>query len=112
MTHAEAARTFRVGSASVGRYLRRWREGQLAATEQRRGRLPLISEEGLEEVRSLLLEHPDDTTSEVADAFAERTGIRVSRPTMDRAFGRLRYSRKKSSSVRKSGTQSGLPRSE
>jgi transposase len=82
LTHAEVARTFRVGPATVARYLRRWREGHLEPTEQRRGRLPLISAEGLEEVRALLEERPDDTTQEVAPS--EHRSQTSSRPALRR----------------------------
>ncbi|NVJ06385.1 winged helix-turn-helix domain-containing protein [Myxococcus sp. AM001] len=46
-------------------------------------------------MKRLLDARPDSTTQEIADAYAEATGVRVSRPTMGRAFRRLGYTRKK-----------------
>ncbi len=63
--------------------------GQIKA-KRRGGYLkPIIQNEHLTIVKSLVKEKNDLLLSELCDRFAERTGIRVSVPTMHRAVEKL-----------------------
>ncbi|NTX05826.1 helix-turn-helix domain-containing protein [Myxococcus sp. CA040A] len=89
----DIAKLFRVGVATVDRLVGRWkRTGTI--TPMRPGPRPhyRIPDSQLAKVKRLLDSKPDGTTQEIADAYAKQTGVRVSRPTMGRAFMRLGYS--------------------
>ena len=103
-TWGEIARRFRVGVATVDRLVGRWKRTHSIAP-LRTGPRPHYRIPGaqLTKVKRLLDARPDSTTQEIADAYAEATGVRVSRPTMGRAFRRLGYTRKKSRSSPPSG---------
>nr|WP_233602309.1 IS630 family transposase [Corallococcus sp. CA047B] len=96
-TWAEIARRFPVGVATVDRLVGRWKRTHSLAP-LRPGPRPhyRILDAQLAKVKRLLDAKPDSTTQEIADACAAATGVRVSRPTMGRAFRRLGYTRKKS----------------
>ncbi|MBU8900906.1 helix-turn-helix domain-containing protein [Corallococcus sp. M34] len=92
----EIAKRFQVGVATVDRLIGRWkRTGTIAP--RRPGPRPhyRVPDSQLSKVKRLLDAAPDSTTQEIADAYAKATGVRVSRPTMGRAFRRLGYTRKK-----------------
>jgi transposase len=95
LSYASAADTFRVGEASVSRYLRRAREGQLEPTKAVRTSPVLIDAQRLEVLRALVLERQDATVAELVVLFEERTGISVSRSTLGRAIREAGFSRKK-----------------
>lgn len=76
--------------------LRHYRTTGQVESKRRGGYLrPLIDEQHLELVKSLLEEQNDALLSQLCSRFGQRTGIVVSVPTMHRAVQRLRMTHKK-----------------
>jgi transposase len=93
----EVVETFGVSVATIGRYLRRRREGLDLAPRPSPGRTPTIGATA-EHKRALWkqLEANDTATLEHHCELWERTqGVRVSISTMSRAIRKLGWSRKK-----------------
>ncbi len=88
------AELFKVGHATVERYVKQYREkGDLTPGTSRRPRL--LSFEQEEALRQQLQEHDDLTLQQHCDLFEEATGVQMSYVTMHRAIKRLGASRKK-----------------
>ena len=97
------ARRFRIGLSTLYRWLGDFRdEGRRAARPMGHGRAPLGGAEDV--LRALVAEQNDATLAEYAERFAARTGRRRSPSAICRALRRLDLPRKKSRSVRRSGT--------
>jgi transposase len=97
MPRKEVVRTYGVSIATIGRYLRRRREGMDLAPRPSTGRTPTILA-NLRQKRALWnqLEENDTATLERhCELWEERQGVRVSLSTMSRAIGKLGWSRKK-----------------
>jgi len=91
----EAAETFRVGHATVERYLRRFRErGELTPCRPP-GRPNRVNGEQLEALRKQLEAHNELTLLEHCELWEKDTGMRLSYVTMHRLSKRLGISRKK-----------------
>lgn len=94
MTIAEAAKTFQTGTATVERYLRRYRETQDLTPRTSPGR-----PSGLAERKALLQQHlvqrNDLRLEDRCRAWEEATGMRVSTATMSRWLRKLDVTRKK-----------------
>ena len=91
----EAANTFRVGHATVERYLRRYRErGELAACKPP-GRPSRVNGEQLSALRKQLEAHNELTLLEHCELWEKDTGMKLSYVTMHRLSNRLGVSRKK-----------------
>jgi len=92
----EVAVTFGVGVASLNRWLRRRREtGSAAALPHAGGPKAWVRGERLEVLRAVVESGPDATLPELAELFASRSGLRVSKATIVRALRALGYTRKK-----------------
>jgi transposase len=100
---AVVARTFGVGTATVGRYLRRARAGALAPRSSP-GRPARIGPAAWPALRAQLAAAPDATLAEHAERWAREQGAPVSAATMHRAIARLGWTRKKSRSAPASRT--------
>ena len=97
MPRMEVGRTFGVSVATIGRYLRRRREGTDLAPRPSTGRTPTILA-NLQHKRALWkqLEQNDTATLERhCEIWEERWGVKVSISTMSRAIRKLGWSRKK-----------------
>ncbi len=97
MPRKEVVRTFGISIATIGRYLRRRREGMDLAPRPSTGRTPTILA-NLQQKRALWkqLEENDTATLERhCEIWEERQGARVSIATMSRAIRKLGWSRKK-----------------
>jgi transposase len=97
MPRKEVVRTFGVSIATIGRYIRRRREGMDLAPRPSTGRMPTILA-NLQQKRALWkqLEENDTATLERhCEIWQERQGARVSISTMSRAIRKLGWSRKK-----------------
>lgn len=97
MSRKEVVRTFGISIATIGRYLRRRREGAELAPRPSTGRTPTILA-NLQYKRALWkqLEDNDSATLEGhCELWEERQGAKVSISTMSRAIRRLGWSRKK-----------------
>jgi transposase len=104
MPQAMAARVFGVGQATVERYLRRHRQGDLAP-RQSPGRPAEIGVEQTPELVAQLEAAPDATLAEHVATWAEATGVRVSVTTMHRTIRRVGWTRKKRVSTPASKTR-------
>ena len=101
---AVAARAFGVGLATVERYVRRHRAGELAPRSSP-GRPARIGPDAEPALRAQLAAAPDASLAEHVERFAAERGVRVSVATMHRAIARLGWTRKKSRSGRASRTR-------
>lgn len=96
-SYTELAARFKIGRASVSRWLRRSREGHLEATSRRRP-LPqrrVLTEEHLEFIRATLEAVPDSTAPELVAALKEEFDHQVSEATVKRWRRRLGFTRKR-----------------
>ena len=91
----EAAQTFRVGRATVERYLRRFRErGELTPCKPP-GRPSRVDGEQLAALKKQLEAHDELTLMEHCELWEHDTGMKLSYVTMHRLSKRLGISRKK-----------------
>ncbi len=105
----ELARRFTVGTATVKRLIRRFREtGSVEPLPHGGGQRPKIPAERLPRVQRLLEANPDWSVEELAEAYNRDEGANVSRSTMVRAIARLGFTRKKSPSSPRNATPSAL----
>ena len=97
------ARRFRIGLSTLYRWLEEARdEGRRAPRPMGSGPAPLGGAEDV--LRALVAAQNDATLAEYAERFAARTGQRRRPAAICRALRRLNLPRKKSRSVRRSGT--------
>jgi transposase len=92
MPRKEVVRTFGVSIATIGRYIRRRREGMDLAPRPSTGRTPTILLANLQQKRALWkqLEENDTATLERhCEIWQERQGARVSISTMSGAIRKL-----------------------
>jgi transposase len=87
MSWAEAASVFRVGRATVNRYVRLMRQcGSVAPRPHAGGHAFVISEQDLATLRAVVATRPDATIAQIRDRYCEQTGTRVSVSTVGRAL--------------------------
>ena len=104
-SYKETAELLGIGYATVNRILRLYRETKSVEPRPRGGgNVSPIHGETATQLVKLVKEMPDATVAELAAALAERSEIATSRSGVQRALGRLGFSRKKSPSSRSSGT--------
>ena len=97
MPRKEVVRTFGVSIATIGRYLRRRREGADLAPKPSTGRTPSILA-NLQQRRALwkqMEENDTATLQQHCEIWKEWWGVKVSISTMSRAIRKLGWSRKK-----------------
>ncbi len=95
-TQSDVAKSFGVSLSFVEKLLRRRRiSGDIAPLPHGGGIKPLLDEDALELLKTLVNGHPDATLAEVCDEVWEHRGIRVSTPTMCTALKKLDLRRKK-----------------
>lgn len=99
-TQRQIAERFRVGEASVRRWVaRKRRTGSLEPSEpDRSGIFRWVDTEGEQLLTELVAKYPDATEEELTTHFRTATGLRPSRSTVHRGLKRLGYTRKKSRS--------------
>jgi transposase len=106
----QIADRFGVGVATVGRWLKRFREeGELSPRPHGGGHEHKLDEVALHKLLGIVFENNDLTNEEYAAELVDRTGIAVSASTIVRAFKRLGLTRKKRRWSPKSVDVSGLP---
>jgi transposase len=91
----EAADTFRVGHATVERYLRRFRERGELTPRKPPGRPSRVDGEQLGVLKKQLEAHNELTLMEHCELWEKDTGMKLSFVTMHRLSKRLGISRKK-----------------
>ena len=84
------AEMFQVGVASVYKFVKLYREGNLAPKSTNPNRLPLILDEQLNNLRDLVEEMSNRTLAQYCKLWEERKGIKVSVPVMHRAMVRAK----------------------
>ncbi len=105
----DLAERFSVGTATVKRLIRRFREtGSVEPLGHGGGRRPKIPARKLERVRKLVEANPDWSVAELAEAYNRNEGASVSRSTMSRALQRLGFTRKKSPWLPRNATPNAL----
>jgi transposase len=95
MTKSEAARTFRVGLATIKRYAALRREQGTLEPRPHPGRPPTIRPEQQEVLRTQVSDHPAAYLDEHCALFAATTGVQVSTSTMSRWIRKAGFTRKK-----------------
>ena len=92
----QIAQRFKVSLSFVRNLLRHYRTNGQIEAKRRGGNLkPIIQDEQLALVKSLVEEKNDLLLSELCDRLMEKTGVKVSVPTMYRAVEKLNLRRKK-----------------
>jgi transposase len=105
----ELAERFTVGTATVKRLLRRFREtGSVEPLPHGGGQRPKIPAKHLPRVQRLVEANPDWSIEELAEAYNRQQGTDVSRSTMVRAVARLGFTRKKSPWLPRNATPHAL----
>ena len=111
-SYAEIGARFCVGEATVNRWVHQHRRtGSVEPKVARGGKAPQLEGEKLDAVHILVLEKPDRTEHEIAQALATIHSLYVSRSTVSRALARLGLTRKKSHSQPRSETANASPSS-
>jgi len=106
LTYEETATLLGIGRATVNRVLRLHRETQSLEPRPRGGgNFSPIHGALAELLVAMVNQMPDATVAELAAAFEERSGSATSRSGVQRALGRLGFSRKKSASSPSSATR-------
>jgi transposase len=99
----QAAATFDVGTASVKRWVKRYKEtGSLEPLPRGGNRPRVLSDDQVQIVDELVQAHPDWTEEEYTKFLVENHGFKLSRSTAGRVIRRLGYSVKKRPSLRRS----------
>ncbi len=99
---AELAERFKVGEASVNRWVSlKRRTGSLAPLPRPgRVRARLVTPAGEQFIEGVLEDLPDSSVPELVAAYEEELGVKVSVTTMKRTLKQLGFTRKRGSSVR------------
>jgi Transposase and inactivated derivatives len=105
LSQGQVAAFFRIGEATLQRWLREYREtGDLAPKPHTGGHDPLLSAEGEELLRSIVRRENDRTLEEYCRLLREAGGPRLARSTMHDVLRRLAITRKKKRSTQPKGT--------
>lgn len=102
MERGDAAAQFRIGVATVYRWMRRAAAGESLEPKPRGHRLKSIPDENLSAVRELVAQKPDRTVAELTAAYVARTKRVVSASAITRALARAKLTLKKKSCRRSS----------
>jgi len=89
LPRAEVARPYGVHLRTIDTWLARDRRGEPLADRPRSGRPPKLAAEQHAAVRAEVVERPDATLAQYADALADRTGVRLSRSRVGRLVTHL-----------------------
>jgi transposase len=89
LSPGEAARLFGVHRRTVHRWLARHRRGESLAEKPRSGRPPKLDPACYEQVRVLVLAHPDATLPEHAARLHTAIGVRLSPSHLSRLLAKL-----------------------
>ena len=105
----ELAARFSVGTATVKRLIRRFREtDSVEPAPHGGGQSPKIPARLLPNVRRLVEANPDWSIAELAEAYNRQQGADISRSTMVRAVARLGFTRRISPSSPRNATPRAL----
>lgn len=103
---AEVAAQFRVGEASLKRWLWRLRDKGTLAPAAKKGHNPAkVDDDQREWIRLLVALQPDQTIAELTEAYNAIAAVRVSESTFGREVREMKLTRKKRPSRRQSATR-------
>jgi transposase len=106
-TFREIAERFSVGEATVNRLVNRFRKsGSIAPKPHAGGPAPMLGEVDLARIAALVSEKPDRTIAELVSEMKRRHSRAMGTATMSRALARMKLTRKKRVSQRRSATAS------
>lgn len=106
LEYAEIAELLGIGEATVNRILRRYREqGSVDVLPRGGGRRSLIHGRIAKLLVAIVTKMPDATVAELTEALEERASIEISRSAVQRALGRLGYTKKRPRSAPRSKTR-------
>ena len=100
-TIEEVAIIFDLSSRTVAKFLQLHRNGKDLSPGRHTGRPPILTEENLVIVKSVISLNKDGTLQEYADEFKIKTGIEITYVTIHNACKKLNLRRKKRVSMRK-----------
>ena len=112
LTYADAATQFRVGAASVSRWLALFRRTGSVEPLPMGGSEPILGEDARAVLDWLVTSSPDATLEELVDQLDEELGVRVGLSTMSRTLRTMGYTRKKKRSSTTAGRTPTSSRSE
>jgi transposase len=96
MSRNDVIRTFQISAATLGRYLKQYRQsGNLTPRRHTGGAQKQIGSEQHPALQELITAAPDATLAEICQQWQQRTGVLVSQATMSRALARIGLKRKK-----------------
>ena len=102
LTVEELSELFEVGTATVKRWQRRYREtGAVEPRPHGGGRRVALTEEQVAALRGLVMSQPDRTEEEYTEELRSRYGMQASRSAVGRAIRRMGFSVKKRPSQRR-----------
>lgn len=101
-TYRQLADLFKVGSASVNRWLRLDRETGSLAPRPPPGRAPKLDERGRAVLRELVIEDSDATLAELGKRLDERLGVKLVPSAIFKVLAKMGITRKKKTSTRRS----------
>lgn len=104
-TYAQLAALFRVGEASVSRWLRLARETGELTPKSPPGRSPKLDAQGLVVLRELVEEHSDATLAELSQRLDERLGVKLVPSAVHKVLAKLGLSRKKKTFTRQNAIE-------
>jgi transposase len=96
-TYERLAALFSIGTATVDRWLARYRRtGSVDASPMGGPRHPRkVDKEGEKFIADTLAEVPDSSMDELVEAYRDQFGTEMHRATMARSVGRMGYTRKR-----------------
>jgi transposase len=100
-TIEEIAKLFEISARSVGKYIALDRKNLSLTPRRQTGRPPILTQENLKIIKLLVSSKIDSTLQEHADAFYEKTKIRVTFVTIHNACKKLNICFKKKVFTRK-----------
>ena len=103
-TYAQISELFRVGEASVSRWLRLDREAGTLDPKPVPGRAPKLDAQGRAVLRELVEADSDATLAELAERLRERVGVTLVVSAIHKTLAKMGITRKKKTSTRRSAT--------
>jgi transposase len=103
-TYEELAEVFRIGRATVNRWLRLARETGSLAPKPPPGRAPKLDEKGRAVLRALVEEDSDATLAELAERVEQRVGVKLVASAIFKVLAKMQITHKKKTSTRPNGT--------
>ncbi len=102
-TIEKVAIMFEIHPRTVAKYLQIQRDSGDLSPKPIPGRPPILNDENLKIIKTIILSKSDGTLQEFCDVFKEKTGVEISFVSMHNACKKLNFRRKKRVTTRKKG---------